>query len=145
MSRRTKTLPPATNQLLQPQASSTVEQRTKLVQRQIKQKLDYDRHAKDLHPLSKGDVVRVKPFRPGEKDWRKAVVIGQPDQRSYTVETSDGGVYRRNSVHLKTTKEQALMVQLENEPAHSTNPASSKPTDHTKTPSQVRSSQASLI
>ena len=58
MSCRTKTLLPATNQLLQPQPSSTSEQR-KLVQRQIKQKLDYDRHAKDLQPLSKGDM---KPF-----------------------------------------------------------------------------------
>ena len=62
MSCRTKTLLPATSQLLQPQPSSTSEQRTKLVQRQIKQKLDYDRHAKDLQPLSKGDIVCVKPF-----------------------------------------------------------------------------------
>ena len=62
MSCRTKTLLPATNQLLQPQPSSTSEQRKKLVQRQIKQKLDYDRHAKDLQPLSKGDTVCVKPF-----------------------------------------------------------------------------------
>ena len=80
MSCRTKTLLPATNQLLQPQPSSTSEHRTKLVQRQIKQKLDYDRHAKDLQPLSKGDM---KPFWPREKDWWKVVVIGPPDKRSY--------------------------------------------------------------
>ena len=145
MSCRTKTLLPATNQLLRPQASSTAEQRTKLVERQIKQKLYYDRHAKDLQPLSKGHVVRVKPFRPGEKDWRKVVVIGQPDKRSYTVETSDGGVYRRNRVHLKRTKQQPPMVQLDNEPAHSTNPASSKPTDHTKTPSPPRMDESSKV
>ena len=55
-SHRKKTLLPATNQLLQPQASNTAEQRTKLFERQTKQKLYYDRHAKDLQLLSKGDV-----------------------------------------------------------------------------------------
>ena len=38
MSRRTKTFLPATNQLLKPQASSTADQRTKLLERQTKQK-----------------------------------------------------------------------------------------------------------
>lgn len=151
MSCRTKTLLPATNQLLRPQASSTAEQRTKLVERQTEQKLYYDRHAKDLQPLSKGDVVRIKPFRPVEKDWRKAVVIGQTDKRSCTVETSDAGVYRRNRVHLKRTKEQPPIVQLDNEPSHSTNPTSSKPADHTPAYSLHQewnnqpSSQASLM
>ena len=57
--------------------------------------------AKDLHPLDKCDVVRIKPLRLGEKKWRKALVIEKRDQPSYTVETADGGVYRRNRVHLR--------------------------------------------
>lgn len=121
MSGRTKTLLPSTDQFLQLEASSPEEQRTKLAERQTKQKLDYDRHAKDFQHLSKVDVVRIKPFRPGQKDWRKAVSIGQPDERSYTVETSDGGVYHRNHVHLNRTEEQPPIVQLDNEPSHATN------------------------
>lgn len=122
MSGRTKTLLPSTDQFLQLEASSPEEQRTKLAERQTKQKLDYDRHAKDFQHLSKVDVVRIKPFRPGQKDWRKVVVsIGQPDERSYTVETSDGGVYHRNHVHLNRTEEQPPIVQLDNEPSHATN------------------------
>ena len=105
MGRRTKTLLPTTDQLLQPQASNSSDDRAKLIERQQKQKWYYDRTAKDLKPLEKGDAVRMKPLRPGEKKWRKALVIDKHDQRSYTVETSDGGTYRRNRVHLKKTQE----------------------------------------
>ena len=111
MSRRTKTLLPTTNQLLQPQARKQAEERAKLIERQQKQKWYYDRTAKDLKPLEKGDAVRMKPLRPGEKKWRKALVIEKRDQRSYTVETPDGGTYRRNRAHLRKTQEPPPITQ----------------------------------
>lgn len=55
--------------------------------------------------LSDGDVVRMKPFRLGDKEWRKATVTGRLVERSYTVESPEGDTYRRNRVHLKNTQE----------------------------------------
>ena len=111
MNRRTKTLLPTTDQLLQPQARKQAEERAKLIERQQKQKWYYDCTAKDLKPLEKGDAVRMKPLRPGEKKWRKALVIEKRDQRSYTVETPDGGTYRRNRAHLRKTQEPPPRIQ----------------------------------
>lgn len=53
MNRRTKTLLPTTNQLLQPQARKQAEERAKLIECQQKQKWYYDRTVKDLKPLGK--------------------------------------------------------------------------------------------
>lgn len=133
MSRRTKTLLPATSKLLQPQASEPSDEREKLVERQNRQKYYFNRTAKDLHPLDKGDVVRMKPLRLGEKKWRKALVIEKRDQRSYTVETADGGVYRRNRVQLRKTQEQPPIIQQHNEPLPLSKPKPSKPTDRSET------------
>lgn len=57
--------------------------------------------------LSDGDVVRMKPFRLGDKEWRKATVTSRLVDRSYTVESPEGdtSTYRRNRVHLKKTQE----------------------------------------
>lgn len=52
--------------------------------------------------MSDGDVVRMKPFRLGDKEWRKATVTSRLDERSYTVETPEGDTYR---VHLKKNQE----------------------------------------
>ena len=49
---------------------------------------------RSLRELAEGDVVRMKPFRLGNKVWKKATVRAQLDERSY-VETPDGGAYRR--------------------------------------------------
>ena len=45
----------------------------------------------------------MKPFRLGDKSWKKAKVVERLDDRSYEVEDTDGTVYRRNRVHLKKT------------------------------------------
>ena len=47
----------------------------------------------------------MKPFKLGDKSWRKAQVTARLDERSYFVETDDGGVYRRNRQHLRNTSE----------------------------------------
>ena len=105
MSCRTKTLLPATNQLLQPQPSSTSEQRTKLVQQQIKQKLYHDRHAKDLQPLSKGDSTRqaISTWREGLAEsgsywstWQTFIPLRHLTAE-YTVESAYPWKERRNS------------------------------------------------
>ena len=45
----------------------------------------------------------MKPFRLGDKSWKKAKVVERLDDRLYEVEDTDGTVYRRNIVHLKKT------------------------------------------
>ena len=55
-----------------------------------------DRSARDLPTLHEGDTVRMKPFRLGDKSWKKAKVVERLDDRSYEVEDTEGTVYRRN-------------------------------------------------
>ena len=49
--------------------------------------------------------MRMKPFKLGDKSWRKAQVTAKLDERWYTVETDGGAVYRRNRQHLRKTSE----------------------------------------
>ena len=58
---------------------------------------------RDLSPLEEGDVVRMRPFRLGRKEWEKATVTKRYDERSYEVESTNGA-YRRNRVDLKQTQ-----------------------------------------
>ena len=94
----------------------------------------YDRTAKDLKPLEKGDAVRMEPLRPGEKKWHKALVIGKQDQRSYTVETSDGGTYCHNFIHLRKTEEPPPIIQQDQGSPPASNPTSQEPADSLETP-----------
>ena len=105
MNRRTRTLLPTTKSLLKPEVVSARETQAELKQRQETQARNYNRSARDLPPLEEGEVVRMKPFQLGEKRWKKGIVATKLDERSYLVETSDGGTYRRNRYHLKKTKE----------------------------------------
>ena len=62
--------------------------------------------AKELPPLSTGEIVRVKPAdRSGQ--WFKARVEQQVDVRSYEVRTEDGKIFRRNRRHLRNSMEPA--------------------------------------
>lgn len=105
MSRRTKTLLPTTQSLLLPRTINLEVEKKELRQRQQAQAKYYNRSAKDLPSLSEGDVVRMKPFKLGDNSWRKAKVTARLDERSYTVETDNGAVYRRNRQHLRKTSE----------------------------------------
>ena len=80
----------------------------------------YNRGARDLDPLEKGDSVRVKPWQFGKKEWQKGVVKKRLDERSYEVELPKG-VLRRNRIHLRRTYESAPAAadtrdELRNEP-----------------------------
>lgn len=105
MSRRTKTLLPTTQSLLLPKNIHLENEKRELRQRQQVQAKYYNRTARDLPSLSEGDVVRMKPFKLGDKSCPKAQVTTRLDERSYTVETEDGAVYRRNRQHLRRTSE----------------------------------------
>lgn len=105
MSRRTKTLLPTTQSLLLPRTINLEVEKKELRQRQQAQAKYYNRSAKDLLSLSEGDVVRMKPFKLGDKSWRKAKVTARLDERSYTVEMDNRAVYHRNRQHLQKTSE----------------------------------------
>ena len=52
----------------------------------------------------------MKPFKLGEKEWKKGQIVQRLDQRSYDVETDDGTLYRRNRRHIKKTKEMPSVI-----------------------------------
>ena len=105
--RRTRTLLPMTRALLAP--ATAREDRTKLKERQEKQRMQYNRGAKDLKPLAEGDMVRMKPYILGDKVWKKGEITKQLDDRSYEL-LSEGKILRRNRVQLRPTRESTNVV-----------------------------------
>ena len=66
----------------------------------------YNRGAKELSPLRKDDVVRIKPrIDDKTRRWTKCHVIEQAGMRSYKVKTEDGKILQRNRKFLRLTKE----------------------------------------
>ncbi|KAK3745481.1 hypothetical protein QZH41_007545 [Actinostola sp. cb2023] len=117
MNRRTRTLLPTTNALLQPRVvyPETVKD---LNRRKQQQSAHFNRNAKDLPTLDEGDTVRMKPFRLGDKRWKKATVTSRLDERSYVVETPEGDEYRRNRFHLKKTSENPVTMAIADVECH---------------------------
>lgn len=109
LNRRTRTLLPATKQLLKPRV--VYPEVKDLKRRQERQAKYFNQTAKDLVPLEEGDTVRMKPFQLGKKAWNKATVTRRLDERSYDIETPDGATYRRNRCHLKKTTETATTTE----------------------------------
>ena len=105
LNRRTKTPLPTSRALLQPRVTYPGKDQQNLAKRQEEQVRYFNQGARSLRELAEGDVVRMKPFRLGDKVWKKATVTARLDERSYNVETSDGGVYRRNRCNLRKTPE----------------------------------------
>jgi len=82
MSQRTKTLLPTTQNLLLLRTINLESDKKELRQCQQAQAKYYNRSAKDLPSLSEGDIVRMKPFKLGDKAWRKAQVTARLDKQS---------------------------------------------------------------
>ena len=101
MGRRTKTLLPTSDKLLQPK---TIHQKTvqnELTKRRDRQKYYYDRHAMPLKAFSKGDQVMMK----GRDRWQPATVLNKVSApRSYVIKTPQGQIYRRNRQHLRAAR-----------------------------------------
>ena len=105
LNKRTRSLLSMTANLLAPQPVSDNELcRTKLEQRKQRQAQYYNTGAVNLDPLRRGDIVRLKPFQLGKREWQKGVVRSRLDERSHEVETPNH-VVRRNRVHLRKTNE----------------------------------------
>ena len=101
MGRRTKSILPTTDKQLQPIQIDPEKVRNSMAQAKGKQKQYYDRTAKPLPPLNLNEYVRVQ----FGKTWKPAKVIKINDEHSYTVQTKDGGIYRRNRRLLIKTPE----------------------------------------
>ena len=99
--RRTRTKFPIAKRLLKPETCTRVVE--KLLEKKERQTFYYDRGAKELKPLERGQVARFRP--PGYRKWKKAVVDDQTDERSHAIRTEDGRRYRRNRSHLRATTE----------------------------------------
>uniref|UniRef100_A0A131YWL2 RNA-directed DNA polymerase n=1 Tax=Rhipicephalus appendiculatus TaxID=34631 RepID=A0A131YWL2_RHIAP len=82
MARRTKTTLPTTKALLKPKVVDCEQQRAAKVTRT---KRYYNKHAKVLSPLQRGDTVSVQPFKEKGK-WCRGTVTKRLDARSYEVE-----------------------------------------------------------
>ena len=97
-SRSTKTLPPVSTSLLKPHVvQNTIDT---ILKKQAKQQHYYNRGAKTLEQLHKGDRVKLQPFTLGKKDWADGQVVKEVCPRSYEVQ-ADGKVYIRNRRHLR--------------------------------------------
>lgn len=65
-----------------------------------KSKFYYDKKSRSKSPLKIGDKVFMKK-ESASKIWQPAVVTKEVKDRSAIVTTSNGGSYRRNTIHLK--------------------------------------------
>ena len=72
MNRRTRTLLPTTNRLLQSRICNPQHERERMKNSQKKQAYYYNRNAHDLPILDEGETVRMKPFIQGSKDWEES-------------------------------------------------------------------------
>ena len=108
LDRRARTLIPMTGKLLEARRTNNDDDKAHLQRKQEIQAKYYNRGAKDLPALKKGDAVRMKPFIQGDKQWKKATVTDRLDKRSYLVETDNNRVYRRNRAHLKKRDDSRL-------------------------------------
>ena len=111
MSRRTRTLLPARETLHKPHLDESVQEERNKIKR--KQAFYYNRNAKDLPPLERGDTVRLKPLKNAKEQWKKATVQEEVNVRYYSVLTEDGSILRRNRRHLEATKDQPIQPQTD--------------------------------
>ena len=109
LNRRTRSLLPMAAGLLKPSVTDEDTTHTKPRLRQQQQACYYNRGARDLDPLERGDVVGVQPWQAGKKEWQKGVVKNRLSERSYEVELPQG-VLRRNRIHLRKINEPAAMT-----------------------------------
>lgn len=129
MSRKLRTMVPVSSSLLKPKVVDKARER--LLQRQVKQKLYYDRGTKSLPELQAGDSIRVQKG----SAWEPGVVVGKCNTpRSYDIITANGQELRRNRSHLLATKE----------PAPTIIPSETTPTDETPEQSASRDIDTSL-
>ena len=84
-----------------PQSHSDDMVRDLLQDRQSTQKAYHDKKAKDLSPLTPGQLVRFQDHP--SSTWKEGVIREKcKEPRSYTLETPTGKTFRRNRVHIRS-------------------------------------------
>ena len=86
MNRRTNTLLPTKQSLLQPNTVSQYHVHNEMLLQKQKQQFYYNQGTKDLQSLKNGDVVRIQPSTQTNKEWKKRIVKSKVNIRSYDVE-----------------------------------------------------------
>ena len=102
MGQRTQTKMPTKATLLKPESHTCVSHKLETLKE--RQAHYYNRGAKDLKPLTPGDVVCIAPTQ-GQQDWRQATVKREVATHSYEVETNSGQTLRCKPRHLRKTSE----------------------------------------
>ena len=74
------------------------------VKKKPQNKRDYDKKAKPLPPLVVGDSIRGKIRPQSSPLWTQGNVVRRETDRSYVIK-ADGREYRRNSCHIRKTRE----------------------------------------
>lgn len=116
------------------------EQRDRIV------KNNYDKRTRDMTQLSADQPVWYQ--NPEDTKWHPGVVRNQLNERSYTIEGENGGVYRRNRVHLrpKTTPfEQRNTCNNDDESCDDTEIPTATPEVPTETPEVSTTTQNSDV
>ena len=99
--RRTKSILPILNKALTPELVNNNKLRRSTSNSKNRQKENYVKTSKPLKPLSLHDSVRVH----FGKIWRRRRVVQIHSNRSYSIQTRDGTVYRRNRRFINKTNE----------------------------------------
>ena len=99
MGRRTRTLLPTTQSLLELRNPVNRYRSEQVRLNQMRQAKCYNRSASDMPVPKAGETVRMKPFLLGQKSWDKAEVTRRLDGRSFEIQSA-GTTYRRNRQHL---------------------------------------------
>ena len=129
MSRRTNTLLPATEMLLQPAVPAKAME--EMNRNKTRQASYYNQHARDLPELEVGDIVRFIPpsrDRSSRQEQIKAPVRARMGSRLYVIVTEDGREFRRNRKHPRKTTERFRSILAANNAASTVAANSAAPT-----------------
>lgn len=133
MCRRLRSILPSVSTSLKAEVPNLLIVHSEMELSHKRKKKYYDSEAKTLPPLEVNNLVRIQQ---PNKLWKLAMVTQKHNDRSYTIQTQDGTIYRRNRRHLLKSNETNFWQYYSNEsfPTISTNPLSddmyvSKPPD----------------
>jgi hypothetical protein len=107
MGSRTQSILLTTNSLLKPKTVSPEFVKEKMQKIKEKQKSNYDKSVRKLPPVKLNESVRIQV----NKLLEPAKFVKVHNDRSYSVQTPAGGVYRRNRCMLNKTMEKVKKIQ----------------------------------
>ena len=105
--RRTRTLMPTSNRLLE--TPSSKQNQAALTRSKVRQAEYYNRHAKQRPPLAVGQTVRFK-VSDDTDSWEKGEIAETLPYRSYNIRLQDGSTRRRTSKHVRFSPEPPIVL-----------------------------------